>query len=184
VRFYVFNIIPSPDAPDAVLLDTDAFSYMIKPGDPRGEIYRQRVQGKLLCVCFITVGELLFGAYKKKWGHEKLEHLKARLRSVTIVPFDYSVCQTYADLKSRLNASGKVVADNDLWIAACAVRHAVPLVSNNRAHFEVIPALILITEAPIITEIQSQELLFKGIKSSTETVPPSLQSPSSETEKE
>ena len=87
---------------------------MIKPGDPRGDIYRQRVQGKLLCVCFVTVGELLFGAYKKKWGTTKLEHLKARLRSVTIVPFDYSVCQTYADLKARLHALGRVVADNDL----------------------------------------------------------------------
>jgi len=156
---------------------------MIRPGDPRGEIYRQRVQGKLLCICFITVGELLFGAYKKKWGHAKLEHLKARLRSVTIVPFDLAVCQTYADLKTRLRASGKVVTDNDLWIAACAVRHSVPLVSNNRAHFEGIPELILITESSAIAQMQSQAKLFSEPKSSNETTPPSAQSPSSEPEK-
>lgn len=158
---------------DAVLLDTDAFSYMIKPGDPRGEIYRQKVQGKLLCVSFITVGELLFGAYKKKWGQVKIERLRARLRSVTIVPFDLVLCQTYATLKSKLHAAGKVVSDNDLWIAACAVRHSIPLVSNNRAHFESIPELILITEAPAITELMAQRKLFEepkpGPKGSGET---------------
>lgn len=155
---------------------------MIKPGDPRGAIYREKVQGKLLCVCFITVGELLFGAYKKKWGNAKLEALKGRLRSVVIVPFDLAVCQTYADLKTRIQAIGKGVADNDLWIAACAVRHSVPLVSNNRAHFEGIPELILITEAPAITQIQSQSKLFDESKVSSEPAPPSAQSPSSEPE--
>jgi predicted nucleic acid-binding protein len=156
---------------------------MIKPGDPRGIIYRQKVQGKLLCICFVTVGELLFGAYKKKWGNAKLEQLKARLRSVVIVPFDLAVCQTYANLKTRIQAVGKCVADNDLWIAACAVRHSVPLVSNNRAHFEDIPELILITEAPAIAEMQSQAKLWDESKVSSEPSPPSVQSPSSEPEK-
>lgn len=134
-------------------------------------------------MCFITVGELLFGAYKKKWGPAKLEQLKARLRSVVIVPFDLAVCQTYADLKTRLHPSGKNVADNDLWIAACAVRHSVPLVSNNRAHFEGIPELILITESPAITQMQSQTKLFRESTASNEPEEPSAQSPSSEPEK-
>jgi predicted nucleic acid-binding protein len=163
-----------------VLLDTDVFSYMNKRTDPRGEIYRQKVQGKLLCVCFVTVGELLFGAYKAKWGAAKLEQLKARLRSVVIVPYDIAVCQTYADLKTRLQEAGKCVADNDLWIAACAVRHSIPLVSNNRAHFEVIPSLILISEAAVITEIQSQQKIsYEKPNPSDEPGPSSSQSSSS-----
>ena len=166
-----------------MLLDTDAFSYMMKPGDSRGEIYRQKVHNKLLCVCFITIGELLFGAYKRKWGHTKLEHLKSRLRSVVTVPYDMAVCQSYAEIKTRLEISGKPIPDNDLWIAACAIRHSIPLVSNNRAHFERISELILITEAPIIAEIQSQTVLFDKANPSNEPVPPSSQSPSSETEK-
>jgi predicted nucleic acid-binding protein len=40
------------------------------------------------------------------------------------------------------------LADNDLWIAALAVRHSVPLVSNNRTHFQRVPGLVLISEAP------------------------------------
>ena len=40
------------------------------------------------------------------------------------------------------------MADNDLWIAATAIRHSIPLLSNNRRHFADIPGLVLISEAP------------------------------------
>ena len=142
------------------------FSYLGKSGDTRAALYRPHVDGKLVGVSFITVGEILFGAYKNKWGSSKLEQIRARLRSVTIVPFDWNVCQTYGDLKARLQGVGRSVADNDLWIAACAVRHSIPLVSNNRAHFEGIPGLVLISEAPIIAQIQSQKGLFNAEKGS------------------
>jgi tRNA(fMet)-specific endonuclease VapC len=132
------------------------YSYLMKPDDSRAKIYRPHVQGKLIAVSFVTVGELLFGASKKKWGKQRLDDLNQRLRSVVIVPYDLRICMTYADLKARLQESGKCVADNDLWIAACAVRHSIPLVSNNRAHFEVIPGLALISEAKVIRDIRSQ----------------------------
>jgi tRNA(fMet)-specific endonuclease VapC len=144
-----------------VLLDTDVFSYLGRSGDTRAALYRPHVDGKLVAVSFITVGEILFGAYKNKWGITKLEQIKTRLRSVTIVPYDWTVCQTYGDLKARLQEAGRGVADNDLWIAACAVRHSIPLVSNNRAHFEGIPGLVLISEAPVIGQIQSQKDMFE-----------------------
>lgn len=76
---------------------------------------------------------------------------------MVIVPYDIELCRTYADLKARLSKKGKCVSDNDLWIAACAVRHSIPLLSNNRAHFEHVPDLVLISEAPVIREIESQE---------------------------
>lgn len=154
-------------------MDTDVFSYLSRAGDSRGAIYRQRVEAKLLCVSFVTVGEVLFGAYKKKWGTPKLEELNLRLRSVVIVPYEIEICRTYADLKVRLQARGKPVADNDLWIASSAVRHSIPLVSNNRAHFEGIPELILITEAPAISEIESQMELSASDATAGELEPPS-----------
>jgi len=156
---------------------------MTKPGDTRGEIYRSRVRNRRLCVCFVSIGEMLFGAYKKRWSSQNIERLKSRLRSVVIVPFDYAVCQTYASLKSNLPI-GICVADNDLWIAACAVRHAIPLMSHNRKHFEKIPGLILESEAPIIREIESQTKMDYGTTDSSETGPPSEQSPSSELKKD
>jgi hypothetical protein len=108
--------------------------------------------------------------------------LRERLRSVLTIPYDFSVCQVYAEIREKIRQSGKSVAPNDLWIAACAIRHAIPLVSNNRSDFEAIPSLVLITESPVVEEIQSQgSLRFGG--TSTETGKPSSQSPSSEPEK-
>ncbi|HEY6350455.1 MAG TPA: PIN domain-containing protein [Candidatus Angelobacter sp.] len=145
----------------SVLLDTDVFSYLMKSDSERAKPYRPHVQGKIVAVSFVTVGELLFGSYKKKWDAAKVASLNKKLRSVLIVPYDRKVCETYGELKSKLLDTRKVVADNDLWIAACAVRHSIPLVSNNRKNFQWLTGfgLVLISEAPIIREIESQQTI-------------------------
>ena len=144
------------DPVSAVVLDTDVYSYLLRTGDKRGELYRPHVQGKTIAVAFITVGELYYGAEKRGLGRRRLALLEQRLRSTVIIPYDGQVCRTYASLKAQLTSAGRVVADNDLWIASCAVRHKLPLISNNRKHFQMIPGLNLISEAPVIAEIESQ----------------------------
>ena len=42
--------------------------------------------------------------------------------------------------------SRRPIDPNDAWIAACALRHQVPLVSHNAKHFREIASLNLITE--------------------------------------
>ena len=123
-----------------------------------------------MAISFITVGELYFGAYKRKWGNDKLDDLKDRLRSATIVPFDEGVCKKYAEIKA-VESKGKSIGANDLWIAACAVRHAIPLVSNNSKHFAEIPGLVLRSESRAMREMQSQ------ISITTETVKPASTEP-------
>lgn len=132
---------------DAVLIDTDVFSYLMRPKDSRGDAYRPHVQGKTVAVSFVTVGELYYGAEKRKWSGRTLLNLQERLKAVVVVPYDLELCRTYARVRSSMPA-GIVVAANDMWIACCAIRHSIPLVTNNRKHFERIPGLALITEAP------------------------------------
>lgn len=131
---------------EAVLVDTDVFSYLMN-GSGYAALYRPHVEGKLIAVSFITVGELYFGAKRKNWGESKLADLKDRLRVVTIVPYDEGVCRTYADIKADCESRGKTVGANDLWIAASAIRHSIPLVLNNFKHFNGIPGLILKSES-------------------------------------
>lgn len=135
---------------DAVLLDTDVFSYLLKSNDRRGDAYRPHVRGKTVAISFVTVGELYYGAEKRGWGEAKRSALETRLRSVVIVPFDLQVCQAYAKISALKTETGsdRVIAANDRWIAACAIRHGLPLISNNRRHFEDIPGLRLISETP------------------------------------
>jgi tRNA(fMet)-specific endonuclease VapC len=132
---------------DAVLLDTDVFSYLMKSKDARGDAYRPHVKGKTVAICFITVGELYYGAEKKKWSGKTLKNFQERLKAVVIVPYDSELCRTYGRVRASL-AAGVVVAPNDLWIASCAIRHSIPLISNNRKHFEKISGLKLISELP------------------------------------
>ncbi len=166
---------------EAVLVDTDVFSYLMN-GSGYAALYRPHVDGKLIAVSFVTVGELYFGARRRNWGEGKIADLKDRLRVVTIVPYDESVCRTYADIKADCESRGKTVGDNDLWIAACAIRHSIPLVSNNFKHFNGIPGLILKSETQAMQEMQSQmkiEVETIEIKpSSSEPQPPSSQSSS------
>ena len=143
-----------------VLVDTDVFSFLMKPGDTRRTVYEPHVKGKRLCVSFVTVGELFYWAHARKWGQKKVDDLKARLRSVVIVPFDEKLCMMYAELKAKTSVKGTSVATSDLWIAACAVRHALPLASHNRKHFENIPGLVLISESQTVKKIQSQQFLL------------------------
>jgi len=131
---------------DVVLLDTDVFSYLMEPGDPRGLPYLRHVEGRVTALSLITVGELLFGALRREWGERRVADLESRLDASFILPFDHATAVDYARLKARLHRQGQILADNDLWIAALALRHSVPLVSNNRAHFERVPGLVLISE--------------------------------------
>ena len=149
-----------PPVVQAVLVDTDVYSYLMKGGRP-ADIYRPHVEGKLVAISFVTVGELYFGAYKRKWGPDKIANLTKRLRSTVIVPYDVEVCKRYAAIRAHLEAKGTPVAANDIWIAACAIRHSIPLVSNNRAHFEVVPDLVLISEAPAVKELKAQKEMFE-----------------------
>jgi predicted nucleic acid-binding protein len=137
---------------EAVLLDTDVFSYLLRAGDARGDPYRQHVQGKTIAVSFITVGELYYGAVKRNWNPKTISSLEQRLRAAVIVPYDVEICKTYGRLRATLKTapgSDRCIGQNDLWIAACASRHNLPLVTNNRKHFEGIPDLNLISEAPV-----------------------------------
>ena len=42
--------------------------------------------------------------------------------------------------------AGQSITPNDAWIAACALRHGVPLVTHNAKHFQNIEDLEIITE--------------------------------------
>jgi predicted nucleic acid-binding protein len=162
---------------EAVLLDTNVYSYLGKKGDTRAELYKPHVIRKLVAVSFVTVGEVHFGARKNGWGAQKIRGMEQRFRSVVIVPYDVEICIKYAEIKAAL-PKGRTVSDNDLWIAACAIRHGIPLITHNRKHFDHIPGLVLISEQKVEQELKSQATL-SGLTSNGPE-PPSSQSPDAE----
>jgi predicted nucleic acid-binding protein len=145
---------------DAVLLDTDVFSYLLKRDDSRADAYRRHVANKTIAISFVTVGELYGWSEKRRWSGKRREDLETRLRSVLVVPFDLDLCRAYGRLVLLKTADGtdRSMAANDRWIAACAIRHGLTLISNNRRHFEGIPDLTLISEAPAPKQLHAPRL--------------------------
>ncbi|MCK4625411.1 MAG: type II toxin-antitoxin system VapC family toxin [Phycisphaerae bacterium] len=128
-----------------IILDTNIVSYLMR-GGPEAEAYAPHVQGKLLAIAFITVGEMYFGAENRNWGENKRKQLETSLRNFVVVPYDHEIARCYGRLVAERKRGGRPIAPNDAWIAACTVRHGVPLVTHNAKDFEGITALKVITE--------------------------------------
>src|ERR1017187_7343390 len=115
-----------------LMVDTDVYSYVTSSNPARGAPYKPHLQGHTVALSFITVGELYAG-YRKRiskgdWAEARMANLEARLKLVVIVPYDLEICRTYGNLKATLknpDGTNRVIAPNDLWIAACAVRHSL-----------------------------------------------------------
>jgi tRNA(fMet)-specific endonuclease VapC len=140
---------------DTVIVDTDVYSYLTSSNPNRGAPYKPHLVGKNIALSFITVGEQYAGYLKKihkgEWDEVRLQDFEARLQLVVVIPYDVEICKTFGALKATmLNPDGtaRVVPPNDLWVAACAVRHSLTLITNNRKHFENVPGLDIICEAP------------------------------------
>ncbi len=132
---------------NAVLLDTDVFSILMKEGDTRAALYRPHVKGKTIALSFVTVGELYVWTIRRRWNARHVAAFEQRLKAAVIVPYDLVLCKTYGKLRAALLDKGHPIAANDLWIAASAVRHSIPLITHNASHFASIRGLKVITES-------------------------------------
>ncbi len=119
--------------------------YLMKGGS-LAEAYAPHVQGRLLAISFITVGEMYFGAENRNWGKKKRNILEKTLRNFVVIPYDHEIARCYGRLVAERRRQGKPIAPNDAWIAACTVRHGVPLVTHNAKDFADISGLELVTE--------------------------------------
>ena len=64
--------------------------------------------------------------------------------TLSLLPVDELVALEYARIARPLRALGTLPGANDLWIAAVALRHGLPLVTRDITHFERIPGLELV----------------------------------------
>jgi predicted nucleic acid-binding protein len=128
-----------------VILDTCIVSYLMRGGS-EAEAYAPHVQGKLLAISFITVGEMYFGAENRNWGDGKRKQLETALRNFVVVPYDHEIARCYGRLVAQRKRNGRPIAPNDAWIAACTVRHGVPLITHNSKDFKDITGLSVVSE--------------------------------------
>ena len=128
-----------------IIIDTNIVSYIMK-GRPEATAYAPHLKGKLVTISFITVGELYYGAEKKRWGQDKRMQRETHLRNFVVIPYDHEIAKHYGRIVAERQRQGVPISISDAWIAACAVRHKVALVTHNPKDFELISDLQVITE--------------------------------------
>ena len=110
------------------------------------ELYRPHTSNKLNMIAFITVGELYYGAEKANWGDKKQKSLESTLQNFVVLPYDNEMARCYGKLVAARQRTGHDISLNDAWIAACAVRFKLPLITHNAKDFKNISDLEIITE--------------------------------------
>lgn len=127
---------------DHVVLDTDVVSSL-----QRGAAAPERLDyltAKVPCITFVTVGEFYKAAYKGGWSQRRVGDYELWLRRLVVLPYDGGVAREWGLISADGERAGRPIAANDAWIAACCRRHSLPLMTENRKHFESIPGLILV----------------------------------------
>ena len=88
----------------------------------------------------ITLGELWFGVEKS--GEPAHREALARLSSlIPALPVDEQVAQAYGRVRADLERRGQKIGNNDLWIAAHALRLGATVVTDNWREFDRVPGL-------------------------------------------
>jgi predicted nucleic acid-binding protein len=126
---------------EPILVDTDVASALY-----RERYYGRRVPASLtgilvtrrLAISVISLGEAHYGARKRKWGPQRTSRMLAFYQEMfdVVSLVDDDTGAEYGYLRASTESVGQPIADNDLWIAACATANGLPLATLNRRHFE------------------------------------------------
>jgi tRNA(fMet)-specific endonuclease VapC len=116
------------------LLDTNIFIY-IRQGRP--EVVRRfsRLSAGEAAVSMISYGELFFGAYKRGKRPDDLERLRTLMGLLPCLMIPEAAAETYGAIRAELELNGRMISNNDLWIAAHAVASGLTLVTNSEKEF-------------------------------------------------
>lgn len=116
------------DGPPVGLLDTSVLvavengRSVRKPGLPRQGV-----------VSVITLAELRAGVLAAPDVVSRDQRLVTleRLAGAAILPIDEAVARTWAAMRTYLAAAGRRLAVNDMWIAATAATHEMPVITQD-----------------------------------------------------
>lgn len=71
-------------------------------------------------------------AIKNGWGRRKTQALDEAIRRFVVLGFDEATVRSWAELKAEAEMQGQPKSTAELWVAATARRHGLPLLTNDR----------------------------------------------------
>jgi len=123
------------------MLDTDICIYLAKNRHPKMNARFESLRPEQLVMSAITYGELQHGANKSNQRERILSQLAELIQYIPAESLTAAVAQAYGKIRATLEKQGRVIGNNDIWIAAHAVTLDVTLATNDEREFERIPDL-------------------------------------------
>lgn len=123
------------------LLDTNICIYIAKHNPPTVRERFQQLSANTLALSVITLGELRFGAQKSQHREQALAVIEALARQIAVTALPEAAGLHYGEIRAELQSQGKIIGNNDLWLAAHARSQGWILVTNNEREFLRVPGL-------------------------------------------
>lgn len=130
-----------------VVVDTDVVSYAMK-GSDNFQPYAAELKGREALISFATRAEIHAGMLQNRWGETRKQQSFAYLRRhYTEIGVTNEIIESWATLTAAAVHAGRNLGAMDGWIAATALTLDVPVITNNRRHFQGLPGLKVISYA-------------------------------------
>jgi tRNA(fMet)-specific endonuclease VapC len=84
----------------------------------------------------------IYGARKSAKAGANLARIDEFAAAVQILSNDAVTARLYGEIRDRLRLKGRPIPENDIWIAATAVQHGLPLATRDD-HFKEVEGLAI-----------------------------------------
>jgi predicted nucleic acid-binding protein len=121
-----------------VILDTNAASALfagepallpLLSGEPR------------LHLPVVVIGEYRYGLLRSSKRRSLARLLDMLIAECRVLDIDLETGERYAEVRDELRRRGTPIPENDVWIAALARQHELPVASRDE-HFDLVPGLV------------------------------------------
>ncbi|HLC63710.1 MAG TPA: type II toxin-antitoxin system VapC family toxin [Candidatus Nanoarchaeia archaeon] len=89
----------------------------------------------------VNLHELIKGAYLSKHPEKNMSRVIRLIQSFSLLGFDEEAALISGKLSADKEMKGKMIEQNDIFIAALALTHNLTLITRNKKHFESIEGL-------------------------------------------
>src|SRR5437870_2644977 len=113
---------------DSYILDTSAYSAFNRQDERLRPWFHSKY---IIHIPFIVIGELRagFAAGSKTEENEILLERFLDTASIQLLPLSLKTTECFAQLFKAMRQAGRAIASHDLWIAALALEHNLPILT-------------------------------------------------------
>ncbi len=125
-----------------IIADTDYLSDFLAGTTPAKKTTFKLIKEEMFVITTtITVSELYYGKYRRKWQERRSKILEELIISLTVLPFTIEHAKEYGKIRASLVDNGMDIGFADTAIASIAIIEDLPLLTANVDHFNRVDGL-------------------------------------------